>query len=128
MPGVHEIVPLCPGDEAARALLQRAADAVAPLMTRRGWNVGRLEEFAPRSSALLGMNEGRGARILLRLRPPNASGGRSSFFPWHDVLGTMLHELAHIECVVKQVCLGLGSAWCPRVGARRPPSALHGRH
>jgi DNA-dependent metalloprotease WSS1 len=94
MHGVHEIVPLRAGDEVARALLQRVADTVTPLMMRRGWSVGRLEEFSPRSSALLGLNEGRGARIKLRLRAP---GRDADLLAWHHVLGTMLHELVHIE-------------------------------
>ncbi|GJP40514.1 hypothetical protein CLOM_g189, partial [Closterium sp. NIES-68] len=42
----------------------------------------------------LGLNINRGREIRIRLRP---AGKPDSFFPYEHVLGTMLHELTHIE-------------------------------
>lgn len=50
---------------------------------------------APHQSLLmpLGMNVNGGAAIMIRLRHPH---NEKSFLPWHDILGTMCHELAHM--------------------------------
>jgi hypothetical protein len=78
----------------ARNLLQRLATAVAPVMKRRKWKVHVLKEFYPKEDGLLGMNVNRGQTVLVRLRPPN---NRDSFYPWEFIIGTMIHELTHME-------------------------------
>ena len=81
----------------ARALLERAAQQVQPLMRRRGWACPSLVEFEPRSANLLGLNVGGGGgrtrQIKVRVRRP--PGPSDEFFPYEDVLGTLLHELVH---------------------------------
>ena len=79
---------------AARALLQKLADRVQPIMNLHKWSVGTLREFYPGNAGLLGMNENRGSRILIRLRSATSA---DSFLPWHELLGTLLHELVHNE-------------------------------
>lgn len=44
--------------------------------------------------SLLGLNIGGGAEIKLRLRRPN---NEWDFFPYEQILDTMLHELCHNE-------------------------------
>ncbi|CAL9180421.1 unnamed protein product [Musa hybrid cultivar] len=83
-----------PGEEEARRLLDRIAKQVQPIMRRRNWKVKLLSEFCPANPALLGLNVGGGAQVKLRLRRPNRDW---DFFPFEQVLDTMLHELCHIE-------------------------------
>ncbi|CAI5465953.1 unnamed protein product [Closterium sp. Yama58-4] len=78
----------------ARSLLERVAKQVEPIMARRKWKVPLLSEFSPSNARLLGLNINRGREIRIRLRP---AGKPDSFFPYEHVLGTMLHELTHIE-------------------------------
>ncbi|CAI5495728.1 unnamed protein product [Closterium sp. Naga37s-1] len=78
----------------ARSLLERVAKQVEPIMVRRRWKVPLLSEFSPSNARLLGLNINRGREIRVRLRP---AGKPDSFFPYEHVLGTMLHELTHIE-------------------------------
>lgn len=81
-------------DVQAKSLLQRAADQVKPIMVRRKWAVPLLTEFYPPMPNLLGMNHDHGAKIEVRLRLPS---DRDAFLPYESILGTLLHELAHIE-------------------------------
>lgn len=81
-------------DAQAKNLLQRAANQVKPIMARRKWAVPLLTEFYPPAPNLLGLNHNHGQRIDIRLRSPSS---RSSFLPYQSILGTLLHELAHIE-------------------------------
>lgn len=74
-------------------MLQKIASMVKPIMRLRNWRVGVLAEFFPREANLLGLNENRGQRILLRLRYP---GDETQFLPLENVVDTMLHELSHI--------------------------------
>jgi hypothetical protein len=81
-------------------------------MKKRGWKVKQLAEFYPRNTSLLGeygfntcfrhmppthtrpgLNVNRGQRIDIRLRSP---ADESTFLPFDDLLGTLLHELVHI--------------------------------
>ena len=77
----------------AKQLLDRLASICGPVMGRRQWRVKCLKEFFPTNAGLLGMNVNRGASILIRLRPGH---DKDSFLPWHEVLGTMVHELTHM--------------------------------
>ena len=83
-----------PDSHAALALLNRLVKHTAPLLHRRQWHVGCLKEFYPSKDGLLGMNVNRGQSILVRLR---MAGNPAVMLPWHDVLGTMVHELTHME-------------------------------
>ncbi|KAL1926969.1 hypothetical protein VTP01DRAFT_5299 [Rhizomucor pusillus] len=77
----------------ALELLQRIAAEVAPIMTKRSWEVTQLCEFYPGNPNLLGCNINRGYKINIRLRPHYDD---TTFLDYNDLLGTMLHELAHI--------------------------------
>ncbi|KAK8061337.1 WLM domain-containing protein [Apiospora phragmitis] len=72
--------------------LKKIASLVKPIMRNRRWKVKTLAEFYPNQQNLLGLNEGRGYKICLRLRYP---GDQNQFLPFEQVLDTMLHELAH---------------------------------
>lgn len=48
---------------------------------------------SPGNKSLLGLNINRGAEIRIRLRQPSSD---LAFYPYEHVLGTMLHELAHM--------------------------------
>ncbi|KAJ2078897.1 hypothetical protein H4R24_004156 [Coemansia sp. RSA 988] len=78
----------------ALATLHRVSAQVRPIMQQRGWRVKVLREFYPRTPNLLGLNVNRGHEIRLRLRSPHDD---CQFLEYTDVLGTMLHELVHIE-------------------------------
>ncbi|KAK8970670.1 hypothetical protein KSP40_PGU004020 [Platanthera guangdongensis] len=83
-----------PVEEEARHILDRIAKQVQPIMRQRKWQVKLLSEFSPTNPSLLGLNIGSGAEIKLRLRKLNQNW---DFFPFEQVLDTMLHELCHIE-------------------------------
>lgn len=92
---VWEIKPLKKvGEDEARKILERVAKQVQPIMRKRKWRVKLLSEFCPNNPALLGLNVGGGVQIKLRLRRPNRDW---DFFPYDQILDTMLHELCHNE-------------------------------
>ncbi|CAK7325099.1 unnamed protein product [Dovyalis caffra] len=92
---VWEIKPLKKiGEEDARRVLEKVAKQVQPIMKKRKWKVKILSEFCPANPALMGLNIGGGAEVKLRLRRPN---NEWDFFPYEQVLDTMLHELCHNE-------------------------------
>lgn len=62
-------------------------------MFKYKWRVKTLSEFCPKNRGLLGMNVNR-KYIKIRLRTSPKS---STFFPYHELLGTMLHELCHMK-------------------------------
>ncbi|KAK5799571.1 WLM domain-containing protein [Linnemannia elongata] len=76
--------------EEAMRLLKKVATMVRPIMKAHGWKITTLAEFY--TKGLLGMNTNRGWKIQLCLRYHN---DENTFLPWEDILGTMLHELAH---------------------------------
>lgn len=76
----------------AKAMLDRLALQVEPIMKARKWRVVVLREFFPTNPGLQGMNVNR-QTIHIRLRPQS---DRSAFLPWPHLLGTMLHELCHM--------------------------------
>ena len=84
-PGIHE---------EAMNILGRVAAQVEPIMRKRGWRVSHLAEFCPKDRRLLGMNVNVGEKILIRLRNSQKS---TTIMPYEAVLGTMLHELAHMQ-------------------------------
>ncbi|XP_010462456.1 PREDICTED: DNA-dependent metalloprotease WSS1-like [Camelina sativa] len=78
-------------DEATK-ILEKVANQVQPIMTRRKWRVKLFSEFCPTNARLLGVNVNRGVQVKLRLRRVNHDG---DFLSYHEVLDTMLHELCH---------------------------------
>ncbi|CAI9782307.1 unnamed protein product [Fraxinus pennsylvanica] len=92
---VWEVEPLKKEREAeAKEILEKIAKQVQPIMRKRKWRVKILSEFCPPNPSLLGLNIGGGAEVRLRLRRPN---NEWDFFPYEQILDTMLHELCHIE-------------------------------
>ncbi|XP_077238277.1 DNA-dependent metalloprotease WSS1-like [Tasmannia lanceolata] len=83
-----------PGEDEARKMLEKIAKQVQPIMRRHKWRAKLLSEFCPANPSLLGLNVGGGVEVKLRLRKPNRD---YDFFPYEQVLDTMLHELCHNE-------------------------------
>ncbi|OIT20690.1 PREDICTED: DNA-dependent metalloprotease WSS1 [Nicotiana attenuata] len=81
-----------PKHEEATKILERIAKQVQPIMRKHNWRVKLLSEFCPKRPALLGLNVGAGIHVKLRLRRPNND---EQFYPYNEVLDTMLHELCH---------------------------------
>ncbi|KAF6145058.1 hypothetical protein GIB67_013409 [Kingdonia uniflora] len=81
-----------PGEDEARKILERIAKQVQPIMRKHNWRVKLLSEFCPNNPSLLGLNVGGGVQVKLRLRKPNRDW---DFYPYDQVLDTMLHELCH---------------------------------
>ena len=76
----------------AETLLHKCATAVKHLMRRNGWHIRELSEFYPKAAGLLGMNKNRSV-ILVRLR---YASDDTLLYPFEELLGTLLHELAHM--------------------------------
>ncbi|KAJ8431739.1 hypothetical protein Cgig2_028956 [Carnegiea gigantea] len=92
---VWEVKPLkMAGENEAREILNNVAKQVQPIMHKRKWKVQVLSEFCPSNPSLMGLNIGGGAEIRLRLRRPEREW---DFFPYEQILDTMLHELCHNE-------------------------------
>nr|XP_027061350.1 DNA-dependent metalloprotease WSS1-like isoform X1 [Coffea arabica] len=79
-----------PKQEEARKFLQKIAAQVQPIMQKHNWKVKLLSEFCQQN--LLGLNIGGGQHVKLRLRSYYSD---EEFFPYDEVLDTMLHELCH---------------------------------
>lgn len=88
----HKIKVLNENDKKAKAVLTRAADQVMPIMRKMRFSVELLSEFLPRSPNLLGLNIVAKSEIKIRIRKKR--GGE--LFHFNDIMGTLLHELAHI--------------------------------
>lgn len=88
-----------PRAEDALQLLRRVGAEVKGIMRKHGWFLPLLTEFSGFSKSgadLLGMNRNSGQVIYLRLRHPSSDRTLTdSFLPFEDIIGTMLHELAH---------------------------------
>ncbi|KAH9255240.1 hypothetical protein BASA81_006680 [Batrachochytrium salamandrivorans] len=78
-------------DAGGHDLMVRACQAVAPIMRKRGWKVGKVEEFSPPNPTLLGLNINRGQKIQIRLR-----NAHQQYLDFESILHTLLHELVHI--------------------------------
>ncbi|KAI8878824.1 WLM-domain-containing protein [Backusella circina FSU 941] len=79
--------------EEALVILKKLVSQVKPIIRKRNWHVRYLCEFFPKNPNLLGCNVNRGYKINLRLRPHFDD---TIFLEYNDILGTLLHELAHI--------------------------------
>jgi len=82
-----------PSSAEAKRILEKVCWQVQPIMRKRRWCVPLVVEFLPRSAGLLGLNTNAGEKISIRMRQTKDS----AFFPFEDLLGTMLHELVHNE-------------------------------
>lgn len=92
---VWEVKPLkMTGENEARKILENVAKQVLPIMRKHKWKVHVLSEFCPPNPSLMGLNNGGGAEIKLRLRKPERQW---DFFLFEQILDTMLHELCHNE-------------------------------
>ncbi|KAM5584471.1 hypothetical protein ABKV19_004042 [Rosa sericea] len=78
--------------EEASKMLDKIAKQVQPIMRKHKWRVKLLSEMCPTNPSLLGLNVNRGVHVKLRLRRPNRD---LDFYPFDQVLDTMLHELCH---------------------------------
>lgn len=81
-------------EDEAKEILDKVAKQVQPIMRKRKWKVKLLSEFSPANPSLLGLNIGGGSEIRIRLRRQN---NELDFFPFTQILDTMLHELCHNE-------------------------------
>ncbi|KAL7604299.1 hypothetical protein Lser_V15G17759 [Lactuca serriola] len=79
-------------EDEAKEILEKIAKQVQPIMRKHKWKVNILSEFCPPNPALLGLNINGGAEVKLRLRRQN---NEWDFFPYEQILDTMLHELCH---------------------------------
>lgn len=88
-----------PRAEDALQLLRRVGAEVKGIMRKHDWHLPLLTEFSGFSkngTDLLGMNRNSGQTIYLRLRYPSSDRKLTdTFLPFEDIIGTMLHELAH---------------------------------
>ncbi|KAI4838789.1 metalloprotease [Plasmodium brasilianum] len=89
---IHKIKILNENDKRAKSILSKAAEQVLPIMRKRRFSVELLSEFLPKSPNLLGLNIVSKSEIKIRLRKKR--GGE--IFHFNDIVGTLLHELAHI--------------------------------
>ncbi|KEG03396.1 metallopeptidase, putative [Plasmodium vinckei vinckei] len=89
---IHRVQVLNDNDEKAKAILNKAAEKVQPIMKKRRFLVELLSEFLPKNSNLLGLNIIGKSEIKIRLR--NKPGGE--IFHFNDIMGTLLHELVHL--------------------------------
>lgn len=82
-----------PESQRAREILGRLMKHTGPSIARHKWKLVELKEFYPSQEGLLGLNMNR-AIICIRLRE---SYNKEVFKDWHDILGTMVHELTHMD-------------------------------
>ncbi|KAF1806042.1 WLM domain-containing protein [Mucor lusitanicus] len=82
-----------PRHDEALQLLKRLASQVKPVLLKHNWTIKNLVEFFPNNPNLLGMNTNKGWKVNLRLRPHY---DETQFLEYEDILGTLLHEMAHI--------------------------------
>jgi len=99
--GRIETLPMLPNETTARTMLEELANDVGirTCMENRGWTVGCLAELFPEGKVgespvcVMGLNQNRGQKILLRLRTDDLRGFRKPL----SVRKVLYHELAHNE-------------------------------
>ncbi|SBT76662.1 metallopeptidase, putative [Plasmodium ovale] len=89
---IHKIKVLNENDKKAKAVLNKAAEQVRPIMRKRYFSVELLSEFLPKDPNLLGLNIVTKSEIKIRLRKKRGD----AIFHFNHIVGTLLHELAHI--------------------------------
>ena len=103
-----------PAGRATKSSVHVASAQVAPIAKARGWVVQHFMEFLPAEAGLLGINVNRGQEIKIRRscllrclsawRPPliacafavRRHDKDTTFLEYRDLVGTTLHELAHM--------------------------------
>lgn len=97
--GAIETLPNLPEENKARQILTQLANDVGVLacMAKHQWNVGCLAELYPDGKVgesavcVMGLNQNRGQKILLRLRTDDLKGFRKIL----SIRKVLFHELAH---------------------------------
>lgn len=97
--GRIETLPMLPEQKKAKEILNSLANdpGVLACMAKHEWNVGCLAELYPEGKVgesevcVMGLNENKGARILLRLRTDDLQGFRKIL----SIRKVLFHELAH---------------------------------
>jgi hypothetical protein len=89
----------------AEAILLRLGIIVTPILLALNMRIGSLAEMVPQENnpdfRLLGLNIDSGANIYIRLRSwagmqrSLVAFGESTFMPFHHLLDSLLHEIAH---------------------------------
>ncbi|KEG10979.1 hypothetical protein DQ04_03091050 [Trypanosoma grayi] len=79
-------------DECAKEYMQQLLVRGHVILSAHNWKIKHLKEFYPRSARLLGLNVNKGDEVCVRFRSP---GAKKTFLPFHEVLCTLLHEIAH---------------------------------
>lgn len=67
-------------------ILRRCVSLAEPIIKKRNWQVGRLSEFYPVQTNLLGLNKNAGQEILVRLRSHYDEG---KFLDFEQIMGTV---------------------------------------
>ncbi|KAH9578907.1 WLM domain [Trypanosoma melophagium] len=81
-------------DECARTYMQQLQIRGHAILSAHHWKIKHLKEFYPRSARLLGLNVNKGDEVCVRFRAP---GAKQTFLPFHEVLCTLIHEIAHCK-------------------------------
>ena len=97
--GKIEVLPHLPNESKARQILTSLANdpGVLACMAKHKWKVGSLAELYPKGKVgsspvcVMGLNENKGQRILLRLRTDDLKGFRKIL----SIKKVLYHELAH---------------------------------
>lgn len=84
------------GDAEVKRILGDNIRQVLPIMRKRHWKVAIVKEFYPNNPGLLGLNKKKGGNIKIYIKIRHSKNG-TDFFPPEHILGTLLHELCHIE-------------------------------
>jgi WLM domain len=94
-----ETLPGLPSSDEARRILETLANdpGILACMANHKWHVGTLAELYPKGNVgesavcVMGLNQNRGAKILLRLRTDDLAGFRKPL----SIRKVLYHELAH---------------------------------
>ena len=97
--GRIETLPMLPDQQKAKEILNSLANdpGILACMAKHKWNVGCLAELFPEGNVgespvcVMGLNENKGMRILLRLRTDDLKGFRKIM----SIRKVLFHELAH---------------------------------
>merc|ERR1712038_1528131 len=97
--GRIETLPMLPDQNKAKEILNSLANdpGILACMSKHKWNVGCLAEMYPEGKVgesevcIMGLNQNKGAKILLRLRTDDLTGFRKIL----SIRKVLFHELAH---------------------------------
>merc|ERR1712038_1792369 len=97
--GRIETLPMLPDQKKAKDILHSLANdpGILACMAKHKWNVGCLAEMYPEGKVgesevcIMGLNQNKGAKILLRLRTDDLTGFRKIL----SIRKVLFHEMAH---------------------------------